>query len=1167
MPLTNRNLTIEFLRVDLAFVHDRNLSISFDLDIRATEAPLELVQESPSPNESDLEQGVRQAANRRRYLDYTRDLERNSLLNDHAYGIRVIYRSPLVEGNALIILGTYNNFLDIRQNSTKTISTRLGILREAVQFRSAPNITQELFDRVISTPGTFFFEADEALEVEQQPDEIRRTFFSSIEYQPRFDCPVLGDQEPEEPEEGDVDLPGLGEDDEPVNPCEIAEESEDESGIRVGNILGDGLEGLRDARDNLLDDFRRSNDDRARIPGLLNQELPDEDEIQNIGIDGINFGEIDISSDDFERVGRRIRRVSRTRQLINPEVFDESNRTIARIPKINFSAIRCEEPGVVPRRANGNRIPSAYVATLPSTVENTTVKDTFRYTIGAYFNKKIDSNNVNYFVENEGDAIFPRRINDNNVTFENIGVPFEGVVVAPLDENGARVDRFRRDAVREGEDHFVEKVVIYFKKGNNFPFIPYVLGNSAAPYNKPLVPFGEVFSDTYFEAPIAFSEDELENFAEGSYLTVGVDSAYNFYDANYEQIQLSLPETDLPNMYTYIGYGQYLADLRNGVIEQSAGEDILFGSQDYTDIDNSFSLRTQFPMYVSLSMDTDLSEGEDPLSTLIARSRYDKLVTQRVKNTEPVKKDFKEIFQQTLVGLDDTTRTIRRLENSERSTWNLGQLIAQIRRDDVNEDDFPFPDQTNNEFFRDTLLRAFNIKYEEIAKDKLRTFAEVLGGKPAHSEAMIYKVSKFLVEDGVIGEEPVQNLYFFDSDDIGQINYIDTQIGYNREYIYVFTVFMLVLGTNYKYLRRENSCGGMSQGYMFDVVYAPNFQLVEVPYFEAVPTKVLDKPPAAPDALITPFKGVDKKVVIWLNNDNGEYYLEPIVIEERDEEEFNSIRKSQGVRIRQDRVTGESRGKVTFKGDDFSRIFEVFRLDTEPNKWTDFAGTKRVFTSYASSFDLIDDIRPNKKYWYTFRVRDIHGHISNPTTIFQVELIDDQDMTFLDQKVFEFREPVREPVKMFKKYLHVQPAYEHTLAETEEGQDIADIKLGSGEKTPWDRRYKLRVTSKATGKKIDINVKFIQRNKIAQRRESSGQQTVARSGESNFSLNGSSDILRGTVARSDESNFSLNGDQDSFLARSERSLNPGISGGRSSSLSRSERSLNPGINNRDDNDN
>jgi len=67
-----------------------------------------------------------------------------------------------------------------------------------------------------------------------------------------------------------------------------------------------------------------------------------------------------------------------------------------------------------------------------------------------------------------------------------------------------------------------------------------------------------------------------------------------------------------------------------------------------------------------------------------------------------------------------------------------------------------------------------------------------------------------------------------------------------------------------------------------------------------------------------------------------------------------------------------------------------------------------------------------------------------------------------------------------RRYLHIKPNIENSLIdrlELETGRrvgasDIERIKLGIGDDRIWGRKFKIRLTSKNSGKKIDFNLNF-----------------------------------------------------------------------------------------------
>ena len=276
----------------------------------------------------------------------------------------------------------------------------------------------------------------------------------------------------------------------------------------------------------------------------------------------------------------------------------------------------------------------------------------------------------------------------------------------------------------------------------------------------------------------------------------------------------------------------------------------------------------------------------------------------------------------------------------------------------------------------------------------------------------------------------------------------------------------------------------------------PSIKLVEIPFFEKTVT-VMDRPPISPDVNIVPYRGIKDKLLFLLQGNVGRHKLNPIYLDPaKDQEVINQIRISQN--LNQDEL-------VEYAADDPVSMFEVFRIDKKPERYDQFRGSKIVVirtdqfdipckTANAGSF--LDTIVPNKKYYYTFRSIDKHGHFSNPSPIYEVEISYDAGAPFLLMRVIDFenkKNPPQFPSKTCKRYIHIKPAHQQTifneeksgvvdssgnkivenlLTDTVLGQEGGNIHLGSSKQTLWDKKIKIRVISKNSGKKIDFNLKF-----------------------------------------------------------------------------------------------
>jgi len=278
----------------------------------------------------------------------------------------------------------------------------------------------------------------------------------------------------------------------------------------------------------------------------------------------------------------------------------------------------------------------------------------------------------------------------------------------------------------------------------------------------------------------------------------------------------------------------------------------------------------------------------------------------------------------------------------------------------------------------------------------------------------------------------------------------------------------------------------------FAVNNRPHMVLVETTVFSPtatrMTTKVVDSPPLPPDVDIIPYRSVNNRVLLMLNGSVGSYIDKPIIIDQQDINNYRGQINNQNPLISPEAITAnnvETDFEINFSTDDFPESFEIYRIDTPPASYRDFAnGTRRRLSNTergkvvmtANSF--IDRVQPNKKYWYTFRTVDIHGNMSNPSEILQFEMIDTGNSIYPLIEPYKFPEQEVAYMKPMRKYLRISPSTiqeaKHRKATT--AQNFIDYPtLGTrAEKSVWGDRYKLRITSKLTGKKIDINFVFKQ---------------------------------------------------------------------------------------------
>lgn len=371
----------------------------------------------------------------------------------------------------------------------------------------------------------------------------------------------------------------------------------------------------------------------------------------------------------------------------------------------------------------------------------------------------------------------------------------------------------------------------------------------------------------------------------------------------------------------------------------------------------------------------------------------------------------------------------------------------------------------------------------------IKTFEQVLQGVKCHTETLMYIVSKRPVINGLL-QAPVQTYYISEQfPQILPLTLFDSQVKYNQKYVYDIDRVMLVFGNEYEYDGMEKVYGGQS-GSNTAHIPVSNYGSVKamiVPYVVGgIAVAILDKPPVPPEISFYASRGVDSKVRILLNSSTGELSAKPVAILNEDkayiEEEY--LAQTGDPFTFEEIMISPDAEKLRFRSDDPVDLYELFRLDTPPTSYGDFLGATMITVnpSYGIPGEHIDTIKPNKKYYYCVRSIDMHANKSNPTHIYEIEMINNNGQIFLKQEIFDFESAQQTFHKSGRRFLYVEPAIRQLVYDPETanlgpaGLDIApptNTLLGAPDiDRVWGKKFRLRVTSKKTGRKTDLNITF-----------------------------------------------------------------------------------------------
>tara|TARA_R110000824_G_scaffold125660_3_gene284878 strand:- start:109 stop:2844 length:2736 start_codon:yes stop_codon:yes gene_type:complete len=383
-------------------------------------------------------------------------------------------------------------------------------------------------------------------------------------------------------------------------------------------------------------------------------------------------------------------------------------------------------------------------------------------------------------------------------------------------------------------------------------------------------------------------------------------------------------------------------------------------------------------------------------------------------------------------------------------------------------------------------------KFTDLMKAHARTFEDIVKGESAYSESVLYKVRKYRGRS--TSGTPIQEFYTYNSiseeGGIGgdrRLSFIDTQLKLDVDYTYVVTEFRALIGARYSYESLTSAEDmwlgedGRIWGSM-DAVVEPIIKLVEIPLFIAK-GRVLAPPPIPPEVNVISYKGVSDQMMFFFNSNIGSSLEEPIPFS------YQENLNNRQYLLQTNSPTGE----ISYSTTSAIAFVEVYRMARRPNDITDFKNKLLMTVSTdiaertaltAGSIGKIIKQKPNKKFYYIFRALGDHEEVSNPSPIYEIELYNDGGVSYPIVKIFDIESVnPRTKTKSFRNLLRITPKITQAMVNESAsglikgngslGNAFAkNIVLGLEDESLFGKRFKIRLTSKHTGKKIDLNMAF-----------------------------------------------------------------------------------------------
>jgi hypothetical protein len=550
--------------------------------------------------------------------------------------------------------------------------------------------------------------------------------------------------------------------------------------------------------------------------------------------------------------------------------------------------------------------------------------------------------------------------------------------------------------------------------------------------------------DKHYEENVEIPTKKIEQ--KENKLKFGVNFTYNKYVKRYEQfldINKNLSEKSLPDYYQIVEE-YYKA---NSDKEFKNIDPLIAYNNPQNNIDlnfvNKFIVKNYFDSKIGLkneyfSLDKYLNNFN------VVKDRFPFYCNIYIDAHDRAPNGFAQffhdnrLFKELLLFIDSNNNNEKIYSKSEENVIFNSNIKTTVINDIFKQKviDLTSPD----------VLYSFFSRVDE----KYKNFLDIKQNNESYSEVIGYKLAKF---DGLgLNSEPLEETFI---PNITEYSYeiIDSQIKYDKNYKYKLVSLVMVIGNEYEYTSIEKLNDTSLKATFVD---EPKIYIYQIDSAEFT-NRLLDKPPVEPEVEFLPYLTANSKIKINFTNKPQVVRKTPIPFSENESIQYQKFISLQN----------SFDGKINFKNDElYTQIF-IYRLEKEPKNIDEFFNnlTYAIQIDNEETITFQDTIDLNKKYYYIFRSLDDHGHISNPTDVFEVNLSEGKILS----KVINIDLNPKQSFKPFRKFLKISPSTGQKIASN---IGLSGASLGVNSDSLWNKNFKIRLISKNSNKKIDLNVSF-----------------------------------------------------------------------------------------------